>query len=342
MAKKSNSNIRIGLVARADNSGLGTMSWEFSNHLKPAKTLIVNPGKYHIFRERFPENSRLCAKGQMSTQDMEWLLDGIDLLLTIETPYHYALYKMAKRAGVKTVLIPMYECMPPIVPHHPDLYICPSEIDMDFVDYGQKKVLIPCPINIRKLVFKRRKRAETFVFHNGHGGGKNRNGAKEFIEAISLVKNKEVKFIIYSQLGLPKIDDPRVEVRIGNYENYYDIWQDGDVYVHPHKFDGLSLPIQEAIGVGMPVICTKFYPFTEWLPEHWMFPSPSHTRERIFHLKVDVHEVNPQILAAKIDAWAMQDITHESWEAHRLSRDRSWGKLKPKYLKEFKKLCDIS
>lgn len=331
--------MKIGFIARADNSGLGTMSWEFYNHLKPHKTLVVDPGNYTIFKERFPKNTRFCPKRDMTASDIDWVLEDIDVLLMIETSYSWALMHMAKKKGVKMVLIPMYECLPPTMQVEPDLYICPSEIDMDFIDDDKPKVLIPCPINTKKLKFKRRLQAETFVFHNGHGGAKNRNGAQEFLKAIELVKNKDVKFLIYSQLPLRQPKDPRVEVRIGNYENYYDIWQEGDVYVHPHKFDGLSLPIQEAIGVGMPVLCTRFYPFTEWLPESWMFPPVGKTRKRIFNITITVHEVDPAILAAKIDAWAMQSIKMDSWKAREIANNRSWKKLLPKYLKEFEKLC---
>lgn len=327
--------MKIGLIARADNSGLGTLSWEFFNHLKPTKTLVVDPGRYRLFRSRFP-GARLSPKGTMSTRDMEWLLEGIDILLTIETPYQWALYKMAKRAGVKIVLIPMYECMPSIVPYEPDLYICPSELDYKFI--GDKpKILLPCPINMGVIPYRHRKSAKTFVFHNGHGGGAGRNGAKELFEAIKLAKS-DAKFIIYSQMPLPQVSSDNVEVVVGNFENYYDMWDEGDVYVWPHKFDGLSLPVQEAIAAGMPVLCTEFFPFTEWLPKHWMFPPKSTTRGRVFHVDIDIHEVDPKVLAAHIDSWYGQDITDESRKAREIAEKRSWKKLKPEYLKVFKDL----
>ena len=45
--------VRQGLIARADNSGLGTLSWEFARHLKPDKVLLVSNGVFQTFPERF-------------------------------------------------------------------------------------------------------------------------------------------------------------------------------------------------------------------------------------------------------------------------------------------------
>ena len=47
--------MRIGIIARYDNSGLGTMCWEYARHLKPAKVLLVANGVYQTFPERFEE-----------------------------------------------------------------------------------------------------------------------------------------------------------------------------------------------------------------------------------------------------------------------------------------------
>jgi glycosyltransferase involved in cell wall biosynthesis len=337
--------MKIALVARGCNTGLGTMSWEFARHLKPHKTLVI---RMHKKRPYFPDrfgtvgkNVRVCPVGQMPEGDMDWLLAGTDLLLTIETPYQWALYKKAKRENVKTIMIPMYEGLPSVVPYDPDLYVCPSEIDMDYV--GDKpKVLLPCPIALDRLPYRKRQKAKVFVFHNGRGGGRggDRNGAKEFFQALKYVKS-DIKVIVYTQVAIEEKMDSRVELRYGNFKNYWDIWEDGDVFVHPHKFDGLSLPIQEAVACGMPVITTKFYPFTEWLPDEWMFePNPSEEAV-IFTRKIPYYTFDPKVLAKKIDEFAARDISKDSDKAIEIARSRSWEKLLPKYLKEFEKLCNI-
>jgi glycosyltransferase involved in cell wall biosynthesis len=228
-----------------------------------------------------------------------------------------------------------------VVPYDPDLYVCPSEIDMDYV--GDKpKVLLPCPIALDRLPYRKRQKAKVFVFHNGRGGGRggDRNGAKEFFQALKYVKS-DIKVIVYTQVAIEEKMDSRVELRYGNFKNYWDIWEDGDVFVHPHKFDGLSLPIQEAVACGMPVITTKFYPFTEWLPDEWMFePNPSEEAV-IFTRKIPYYTFDPKVLAKKIDEFAARDISKDSDKAIEIARSRSWEKLLPKYLKEFEKLCNI-
>ena len=46
-------NMNIGMICRADNSGLGSLSREFANHINPKKVLIVANGVFKTFRERY-------------------------------------------------------------------------------------------------------------------------------------------------------------------------------------------------------------------------------------------------------------------------------------------------
>src|SRR3990167_5653087 len=104
--KKFISNMRIGMIARYDNSGLGTLSWEFARHLKPSKVVLVANGVYQKFPERYVEFenriSRLTSRVDEDSQ--KWLLEDIDVLLTFETFYSWELIKKAKDKGIKTAL----------------------------------------------------------------------------------------------------------------------------------------------------------------------------------------------------------------------------------------------
>lgn len=329
--------MKIGLIARGCNSGLGTLSWEFYNHLKPHKTLVVGNGVYKMFPERYPDAEICRSNKSFSDKQMLWLLEGIDVLITIETPYRWEIYPLARKMGVKTVLIPMYECLPEKIPYEPDHYICPSELDFDEIK-SRNKTFLPCPINREKLLFRHRKKAMTFLFNNGHGGGAGRNGASVFFRALKKAKTNKAKFLVHSQVPLT-IDDPRVEVRVGNYKNYWDIWGEGDVFVWPHRFDGLSLPVQEALANGMPVLTTNFHPFKGWLPKEWMIPVAEKNRSRIFQREIDVHEPDVDELARMLERWSQANIGGWSKVADMLAEERSWKKLKPKYLKLLRKIC---
>ena len=43
------------MICRYDNSGVGTLSWEFARHLKPHKILLVENQVHKTFPERYDE-----------------------------------------------------------------------------------------------------------------------------------------------------------------------------------------------------------------------------------------------------------------------------------------------
>lgn len=319
--------MKLGFIARADNSGLGTMSWEFSRHLPFEKILVVKNGVYAIFTERFPR-ARVVHKDRIEKEDIDWLLDGITHLLAIETPYDYEIFRLARQKCIRTVLIPMYECMGETLPVNPDLFLCPSTLDFKLMPRPKK--YLPVPVDRSRLPFRQRRHAKVFLHSVGHGGIMGRNGTSELLAAIPMVKS-DVKFIIRSQKAFD-YSHPKVELRVGNFENYWDLWSEGDVFVFPHKFDGLSLPIQEALSVGMPVLSTAMFPFLGWMPEHWFIPAIEIVQAKPALRMIDYALVEPEQIAKKIDEFANTDITEASRTADELAKALDWKVLKERYL----------
>ncbi len=326
---------RIGIIGFASNSGLGALSWEFCNHLRPARVLLVQT-KYQEFPDRFPG-----ARRGLTAENIDWLLSGIDVLLTFETPGgEWAVYQQARKRGVKTVLMPMYECMPSPIPVLPDLMLCPSKLDLKIFRSelrGKCEVeYLPVPVNRKRVTFQQRRIANVFEHHAGHGGLLGRNGTYELLAAAPMLKTG-AKILIYSQRKLD-FEHPNVEIRVGNFENYWDIWGHGDVFVFPHKFDGLSLPIQEALSSGMPVLSSPIEPFMGWLPNEWMIDGGERTQMRVFQRTVDIAVMDPAQIAAAIDAWYGKDIREASSQANRLAEALDWVRLKERYVSIFNAL----
>lgn len=322
---------RIGIIGFASNSGLGTLTREFHDNLKPARTLLI-PTKYAEFPERFPG-----ARRGLTQENIDWLLSGIDVLLTFETPGEWVVYALARKRGVKTILMPMYECMPYPLPATPDLVLCPSTLDLKIFRAELKEKCkvahLPVPVNRKRVPFRLRTKALTFEHHAGHGGLLSRNGTYELIAAASMLKTP-AKILIYSQKDL-EVSLPNVEVRVGNFREYSDIWGSGDVFVFPHKFDGLSLPIQEALSSGMPVLSTEIPPFAGWLPQDWMFRTEERTDMRVFQRFIEVAIADPRAIAETIDAWYGRDIKQASLLADKLAAKLDWERLKPQYISLF-------
>ena len=329
--------MRIGLVARVDNSGLGMLSWEFYTNLREyiQKVVVVDNGVFRCFPERFGEPEMKTQAG-LGVAFWESFLKDIDILLAIETPYSWSGFWMAKRLGIKTVLIPMFECNDKPLDCYPDLIACPATMDYEsFSGEPSRLEVIQLPVNRDRVKFKLRKKAITFLHNSGHGGFHGRTGTAQFLEAIPMVKNRNVRFLINSQTPFEYSRDERLQVRIGNIRNYWDLWKEGDVFVLPGRFEMISMPVQEALSSGMPVLTTDFLPFKGWLPDNWLIKYKDGARCKLHQREVLYVDIDPKTIAQKIDEWAEKDITEESKYADKLAEDISWKKLKPQWVKLF-------
>jgi glycosyltransferase involved in cell wall biosynthesis len=106
----------------------------------------------------------------------------------------------------------------------------------------------------------------------------------------------------------------------------------GDVFLLPQKFRATSLPIQEAMAAGMPVLTTDMPPFNEFC--QFLIPSRGVSSLRGQFMKRDVlsHQVEPQAIANAIDHLAGQDISEASRAARRYAESIGWQVLAPRWL----------
>lgn len=337
-------NYKLGIITRCDDSGLGNMSQDFYKYLEPEKVMTIY-GTYNNHPERFP-GAIICNQGIPSLQNIKDFLKDIDVLITFETPYNWNLISEAKKKGVKTIIIPDYEWTTQNPPVEPDLWLCPSKLDYELLKAEGKNVeYMPVPTDRTKIPFRLREKANTFLFINGHGGAIGRNSAREMMEAIARVSMSMVNppnFIFRSQvqvettIHLPNIRLDATEVAKDK------LYEEGDVFVFPHKFDGLSLPIQEAMAAGMPIITTDFFPFNEMLPKELLFPYDDKAKAKLGDdtREIDIHFIYPRFLAEKIQEIAGKDITELSKKMNELAETYSWFTLKNKYIELLNKIVN--
>lgn len=247
-----------------------------------------------------------------------------DTLLFFETPFDLDLMKKAKEKGIKIVFMPMYECSNPLIVALADVILTPSDLDQQYYPEGIR-INVPVPNFIKP---RKRTIAKTFVHNAGNGGLGGRNGTQELLEAFKWVKS-DVKLIVRSQVPIKQVDDPRIEYRIGTQE---DIWNEGDVFIFPEKFNGLSLPIQEAYASGMVVMCGDRFPMNEWLPKEPLIPVKEYKKERLA-FEFDMAVFDPKDIAKKIDEFCGKDISHLSEQGIKWGKENSWKNLKQQYEK---------
>ena len=326
---KNMKNIRFGCLGRMDLGGLGIETRAFIKHMKPTKVMLVNIYKYKQFPEHFV-NPIIVENSPTDEQIKEFCKD-IDVLFCFETPCNWNAWKIAKEMGVKTGMFIDYEWTPEKF-ITPDVIINPSNYHM--ADLPERTVHITFPVDREIHPFKLRTKAHTFLHIVGHGGGYGRNGTKELLEAIPLVKNKDIKFIIHSQIQIEKINDPRIEWRVGNYINEGEMYQDADVLVSPRRYAALSLPLNEAMSHGLAIIMSDMNPQNQFLPKDLLIPVKETTTIKICR-EIELGFIDPKDIACKIDELANKDITEYSKYSDKWAESISWGKLKDKILALF-------
>lgn len=308
---------KIGLVGKDNKKGLGILTRAYNEHLPIAKTLVIHPKGDWLGGEPYMR-TKVLSMGQIDP-----FLDGLDTVVLLETPYPDIL-KRAKQRGIKTVLKVNYEFLPNTLPEEPDLYLCSSSLNFESVD-SPNKVLIADPVDTDAIPFRKREKAETFV----HVGGRplaDANGTNTVVASLSYMKSP-AKVILYSQDGRSsKLADSR-----GAAKHYTDMYKEGDILLQPVRFRATSLPIQEAMAAGMPVITFNKKPWADFIPEELLI-EPDDWKEYQDWRTIYSAVVDERKLAAFVDDWYGSDIAELSVAAREYAESISWKALKDKYI----------
>ncbi len=364
--------MRVGTLCYATCQGLGYLAKNFVDNGVVTDPFVVLHRHHPNQLDWYPDAPQALINKLSMPEVKAQLKDFIskmDVMLFFETPFDWSLIPLCREMGVKTVVEVMHECMPESIPFQPDLWLCPSMLDFecfsgvdrDFLKHALKFnpydpptgatrcAYLPVPVDWVK--WRQRTKAEVFVHNAGHGGLKGRNGTKELLEAIPLVKSP-AKFIIRTQESLrglnPALTDSRVHF-VGRTVPWNELYEEGDVFCFPEHFNGLSLPLQEARAAGMLVMATDRFPNNDWLPffpqdgpsSSPLIPVSGTRKNRIGppYREFDEALIDPKDIAERIDAWYGQDIADYSLSGKQWAEENGWTILKPKYLKVLEDLC---
>ncbi len=340
--------VRIGIVTRCDQTGLGIQGKEFFDNI-PCKALVIDVSPISQSKQNldwYPNQMvyRLSKLGQGTIPEgliIEFIKD-IDVLITFENPYDYNIFDICRKHGVKTILQLNYEFLeyPSNLPS-PDLFLAPSLWHYD--DIPNPKWCLEVPVNLNH--FTPIKKHNTFVHIVGKTAVYNRNGTDTVMKCLRYVKSP-IKLVIRSQqrIDFAQMANGDIPYNVSliisheNRPNYYDNY-DGGVLIMPRKYGGLSLVYNEAIAAEMPIISTDISPNNIWMPKEWLVPA---TKKLTFKCKqqVDVYEADLEALAAKVDEYCDKVFYEKQVSvASDIKRTISWDKLKPDYYRLFEDLC---
>lgn len=347
-------SLRVGSLVFATTQGLGILAKSFFDHGIITDAVVIRHGRRPENEDWFPGQPH-CPDLQRGKTFLEDFCAKMDVMLFFETPFVWELIPFCREYGVKTVIMVMHECMPKQVPYQPDLWLCPSLLDLDqikFITRGFENSragrdifrFLPVPVEVP---WRQRTKAEVFVHNAGWGGLKGRNGTAELMEALHYVKTP-ARFIIRSQERLedrygkhacPGVEGSRLDYRVGTFPSSQ-LWDEGDVFIFPERFNGLSLPLQEARAAGMLVMATDRFPMNTWLPQEPLIPVADYRRSCVAARCADFDEavVDPLAIAKKIDEFYGADISEYSRQGLEWAKSMSWEALKPKYVEVLESL----
>lgn len=362
--------MRLGLIARADNTGLGMQTWDFYRHMQPDKTMVVDISKYNKnpqFPMRYPDRATF-VQGFPQPPEIDTFLKDLDCVFVAEAPYNYYLYERARELGVKTAVQYNYEFFDWFAyPHYPkpDMLIAPSKWHYDEVEaFCQQNdiqhVYLHCPVDRHRFQFREISQAKTFLHTGGKPAAYDRNGTLDIIAASKYIKS-DIQILIHFQgeqgllhqathttdfykQQLAMYGDPsKVTIDCTDYTDNREVYHKGDVLLLPRRYGGNCLPMNEALSMGMPVIMTDVQPNNLFLPNSWLTMAEARG-EFTPRTRIQIYGTFSQDLAELIDNFASLDADNmmlQNSVANALANQISWESLKPIYQKALEELCNL-
>jgi glycosyltransferase involved in cell wall biosynthesis len=322
------------MIGRADSAGLGSQSLEVVRHLKPERLLLVDmslqPG-YNAgpFRpERFDFSNaeiRVCVPkpGQeLDKADVDWLLET-DSLFSIETPYSRGIPRVAWR---RRVILSLYS--------NPELWsedyrapttrvYLPTTWEADRVPQSS---VLPMPIARDRLPFRQRTEAKTFLFQCGTTFH-DRNGRRVLDAALRHVR-VPIRVLVAGGVGKSGRHGRTVRVEyLPERDDYWSVYEQADVLIMPRRYGGLSLPINEALSCGLPVITLDLPPYNAVLPPESLVPTSHWQAQHMKGGEFKVYDCDPRKLAQAMQTFAQAPelVSRLSKEADVLAASLDWS-----------------
>lgn len=269
------------VVAHKDDTGFGRQARDIRKVLSIGRHIVIPSERLTTH----PLNSadEVLLSREDPEEKVKSALQGCQGIIFFErSSWHPEILRCARELGVSTVCVPNWEWFRGDDEkwRYCDLFACPNEMALRTVrKYGKdNSVLLSWCLDIGSLPSRMIKGpARTFVHNAGLVDHDDRKGTRETIEAFRRTKRKDIRLLVRLQkeVPLPPIDE-RIDIQIGNIENYADLYLNVDAAIQPSKMEGIGFMILEAVCAGLPVITTDYAPMNEYVrqPElrartHW-------------------------------------------------------------------------
>lgn len=264
---------RLALVGWATDSGVGRELIDAVRHLPVSSVFALeNPFK-PTRKDLLLGTPAYFATAANQGKQMELFLEchRPDTILTWETPGAWTFPAIWQRKGVRWIHMVHWDWLSASQEHlsllktakllAPNM-MCQRELKQN---YDLESTLIPVPVDTDRLVFRERKRAETFISVYGYGGLEDRRSILEILEAWKKMPGS-AKLVIKAQKKPDEIKGALpngVSIELGNVPEPADLYKVGDVALQLSRYEGVGVSMIEAQASGIPVVAIDAPPMNE-------------------------------------------------------------------------------
>jgi hypothetical protein len=334
--------MRIGVIARMDNTGLGNQTRELVKMLKPTKVMVINSVSFNNNKQHpewYAGYEYETSAGFMNINQVKTFLTGLDVVITCETFYNQEFTTLAKRMGVRTVLQYNYEFLEYLVKRDiplPSVLLSPSPWELEnVIDLFGKKAKVahlppPTDESLFDIAFQTNlsKKHKRVLHIAGKIASKDRNGTESVIEMLGHSKG-DYELVIKTQGPIKtSCTDSRLTIDVANVGDRQDLYSGFDLMILPRRYGGLCLPMNEALVSGLPVFMTNVSPNNQILPREWLAQSVRTDRLKT-RTTLEVYSANIPVLANMVDEYMLNSSTTD---AKQKARDLGVGMFSPSML----------
>lgn len=268
--------VRVGLIARGEDRGLGIQTWEWSRAMRPDATLLVDMGElgggFPIHHGRYSSNATVAAFDGIKFRDEQLVrawLEQIDVAYTAETFYDTRLPHWCDEHDVRLAVHvnPEFWKWQREQQAWPAMrWWAPTAWRLDTLPASTTVVPVPVPLDRWPAPAPEREHP-VFVHVVGHRAAADRNGTSLLLAAVQRMAGPfRLRLITQGQrLPVPTMaPGVHVELHTGGVVDYWRLYEDADVLVMPRRYGGLCLPANEAAGAGLALVMTDCSPNTRW------------------------------------------------------------------------------
>jgi len=323
----------IAIIVRIDNRGLSRQTLSLANHLGITRRLAITglPGSPDDPSHLTPHTFEIPRSRMNDRALVSKALDQVSSLVTCETFYSDEIIRQAKAKDIELILIPNREFLHPDEMEAAAKIIWPSDwmLPQRWQDRSQ---VLPFPVDRAEFPPATFEGIEYLVHSAGHGTQGDRHSTLATLEAA---RKAQVKLAVHSvtKKGLHG-SSAGVALVDGFLSHPRDIYSLGEALVIPRRWGGLSLPIQEAASLSMPLIMMSTDPYAIHTPSDlWVAPASYAPIKGILATDLSVATADTHDLAR-----AMHTLVHDPLLASQasemsdaLAQSISWEALGEKW-----------